>query len=177
MRRFRSEPQDIEAVQWTGDNLSEVREFGGRRIQERCTAGCQVYVRTRDFGDWAPVPRLSWIVRAASKVGSTNNDGPYYIVDPDYFSAVFEEYERLASDDDKGAHMRHEISENDEATVVDILSRAGLPQAHVLNNIRIAYQGHGDDGRPVYYTVDFKRPYGSNNLAVASLAYREIPWD
>jgi hypothetical protein len=32
MALFRRKPEDIEAVQWTGDNPDTLREFAGRRV-------------------------------------------------------------------------------------------------------------------------------------------------
>lgn len=81
--RYRSRPQDVEAIQWTGHNLDEVLDFdpdlqGGRD-------GEALYMAAGLDGaqDWVPVPVGHWIVR---QVGRPEDHWP---VDPDYFARKY----------------------------------------------------------------------------------------
>ncbi|MQA92904.1 MAG: hypothetical protein GEU90_22220 [Gemmatimonas sp.] len=82
--RYRSKPSEIEALQWTGDNLDELTEFeapaglvNGQLVLMAGVDGAQ--------GD-VPVPVGHWIVRVP---GDFSDHWP---VDPDYFKNKYEEY-------------------------------------------------------------------------------------
>ncbi|HEY7822153.1 MAG TPA: hypothetical protein VIG24_04945 [Acidimicrobiia bacterium] len=93
--RYRSKPQDIEAVQWTGDNFPVIVEFlvpdpdqpphGTAGIDD----GNLTLLAGKDGAQgWVPVPVGHWIVRNPSDLTD------HWPVDPDYFvnkySVVFE---------------------------------------------------------------------------------------
>jgi len=88
MGRYRSKPQEIEAVQWTGDNLDELETFG---VQFRYGPDAPELVDPlkikagKDGAQgWVPVPVGHWVVRAP---GDLTDHWP---VDPDYFAAKYE---------------------------------------------------------------------------------------
>ena len=82
-QRFRSRPSEIEAIQWTGDNFSELDDFDAT-------------VRRNGFGDvellagvdgaqgWVPVPRGHWIVR------TPGNHDDHWPVEAEYFDDKYE---------------------------------------------------------------------------------------
>lgn len=83
IRTFRSRPQEVEAVQWTGDNLGEIFEFA----DDRATSSVQLFLLAGKDGaqEWVPVPVGHWVVRSR---GDTSDHWP---VDPDYFANKYEE--------------------------------------------------------------------------------------
>ena len=47
--KYRTKPCEIEAIQWTGDNLSEIREFVGESLEYEVSANTNdviVYIKT-----------------------------------------------------------------------------------------------------------------------------------
>ena len=89
--RYRSKPQEIEAIQWTGDNLDEVEAFG---VQFRFSMMWQEPFKIKAGKDGAQgyvdVPAGHWIVR---QPGDLSDHWP---VDPDYFA---QKYIALDSED------------------------------------------------------------------------------
>jgi len=83
--RYRSKPQEVEAIQWTGDNLEEVEEFG---VMFRFTVlwgdALQVLAGKDGAQKYVPVPEGHWIVRA------TGDLSDHWPVDPDYFANKYE---------------------------------------------------------------------------------------
>jgi hypothetical protein len=84
-----SRPCEVEAVQWTGDNVAELTSFGAT-IVTRATSD-ELFLRAGVNGDqeFVPVPVGTWIVR--------NHDGDtdphYWPVDDTYFRRKYEPYE------------------------------------------------------------------------------------
>lgn len=88
MARYRSKPTEIDAVQWTGDNLAEVEAFGvkfrygpeapSQRDPLKIKAG------TNGAQGYVPVPVGHWIVR---QPGDLTDHWP---VDPEYFAGKYE---------------------------------------------------------------------------------------
>lgn len=100
--RYRSRPQEVEAVQWTGDNVEDLAAFGAPIVEM-----CDVEWATADDGvshivgttwngsidleagkdgaqGFVPVPVGHWIVR------NPGDHSDYWPVDPDYFAAKYE---------------------------------------------------------------------------------------
>ena len=65
---FRKKPLAIQAIQWTGDNLAELREFAGTLVSfseglsDTCDWERGLRVRTATNG-WVPVPVGEWILK------------------------------------------------------------------------------------------------------------------
>ena len=85
MRRFRSRPSEVEAIQWTDDNLQDVLEFGLNVTRYEHNLGRLMLLAGKDGAQgWVPVPLGHWIVR---KPGDLNHHWP---VDPDHFAEKYE---------------------------------------------------------------------------------------
>jgi hypothetical protein len=82
MPRFRKKPVEIEAVQWTGDNVDEVREFLGfmDRTDEDAIPVTTIH------GDTAFVRLRDWIIPEPQP-------GRFYPCKPDIFEATYEQVE------------------------------------------------------------------------------------
>ena len=81
---YRSRPQLIEAVQWTGDNWIAVYDFAGEKV-DRPTDRKLVLLAGKDGAqEWVPVPVGHWLVHAP---GDLSDIWP---VAPDYFAAKYE---------------------------------------------------------------------------------------
>lgn len=87
MKRYRSRPSEVEAVQWTGDpaDFLDLEEFAP--VAPPYSFGPELHLHAGKNGaqGWVPVPEGHWIVR--------NPDDPtdYWPVDPDYFAGKYEE--------------------------------------------------------------------------------------
>lgn len=97
--RFRKKPVEIEAVQWTGENLSEVLEFVGRH--PRFDEWFSSYDSLDDYADLVrragntfkiftlegtmTASPGDWIIRGVK--------GEYYPCKPDIFAATYEPVE------------------------------------------------------------------------------------
>ena len=85
---YRSKPQEVEAVQWLGDNADEVGriapyKFATEEDRDGVTFGWLKAGTNRAQGH-VPVPVGHWVVR---KPGDVTDLWP---VDPDYFAAKYE---------------------------------------------------------------------------------------
>lgn len=73
MTNYQTKPQPIEAIQWTGDNIEEVREFLGKPhffdTSEKWLSGYPegyaVYSVDTGMGSWYYIDEGYWIVRWA----------------------------------------------------------------------------------------------------------------
>jgi hypothetical protein len=93
MGRYRKLPVEIDAVQWTGDNFEEIRDFAAG---EECPAqlvergwvvaldGGDLYLSTLE-GVMTPAVG-DWIIRGVA--------GEYYSCKPDIFARTYESAER-----------------------------------------------------------------------------------
>lgn len=79
-----SKPQVVEAVQWTGENATEVIEFGAGRIKPapKDWSGPGM-LAVLLYGSWTPIPLGHWIVH---RVGLP---GDLWHVDPIHFAATY----------------------------------------------------------------------------------------
>lgn len=86
MPTFRSKPQEVEAVQWTGANCEEIRRFAMANVTRVKPGDHDLLLQAGKDGaqGWVPVPVGHWIVR---KPGDLTDHWP---VDPDYFAAKYE---------------------------------------------------------------------------------------
>ncbi len=89
--RYRSKPSEIEAVQWTGDNLKELEFFGVkfRYGPEAPALADPLKIKAGKDGaqGYVAVPVGHWVVRSP---GDLTDHWP---VDPDYFAAKYEPVE------------------------------------------------------------------------------------
>lgn len=81
--RYRSRPQEVEAIQWRGDNHFEIGTFGAAVIWND-GQGLRLLAGKDGAQDFVPVPEGHWIVRAAGDLSD------HWPVDPDYFAAKYE---------------------------------------------------------------------------------------
>lgn len=92
--RYRSKPSEIEAVQWTGDNLEEVEEFGVkfRYGPEAPSLINPLKIKAGKNGaqGYVEVPAGHWIVR---QPGDLSDHWP---VEASYFET---KYERVEDDE------------------------------------------------------------------------------
>lgn len=85
MARFRNRPSEIEAVQWTGDNVAEIAAFGVDYSTYGNATALSIIAGKDGAQGNVPVPVGHWIVR---QPGDLSDHWP---VDPDYFAAKYEE--------------------------------------------------------------------------------------
>ena len=86
MPRFVSKPQEVEAIQWTGDNLYDVLAFGLNATRYEHNLGRLMLLAGKDGAQgWVPVPLGHWIVR------NPGDRSDHWPVGPDYFAAKYEE--------------------------------------------------------------------------------------
>lgn len=87
MPRYRSRPQEIEAIQWTGHNLDEVRRFAGNVVRVEYGGDGVWWLKLlagKDGAqDWVHLPVGHRIVR---QPGDLTDHWP---VDPDYFARKY----------------------------------------------------------------------------------------
>ena len=85
--RYRSKPQEVEAVQWTGET-AEIEAFGVKfRYAVRWDEPLKIKAGKDGAQGWVDVPVGYWIVR---RPGDRSDHWP---VDPDYFAAKYEPVE------------------------------------------------------------------------------------
>lgn len=87
-RRFRSKPQEVEAIQWTGERVipTEIVDFCGDKIKWSLVDGREVVhlLAGKDGAQgWVPLPDDHWIVR------NPGDESHYWPVDPDYFRVKY----------------------------------------------------------------------------------------
>jgi hypothetical protein len=80
--RFRSRPSEVEAVQWRGDNVDEVRRFGAQ--VHVGVDGLALLAGAQGAQGWVTVPVGHWLVRA---VGVLHDHWP---VADEFFQAKYE---------------------------------------------------------------------------------------
>ncbi len=84
MTLYRSKPSDIEAVQWTGENFEEVREFWREGVRMG-PEGLELLAGKEGAQGWVPVPIGHWVVR---QPGDLSDHWP---VEPPYFAKKYDE--------------------------------------------------------------------------------------
>lgn len=85
MGAYRSKPQLVEAVQWTGRNWDEVSDFWPEGTRHLGLYPRLELLAGKDGAqEWVPVPVGHWIVRQPGDVFD------HWPVDPDYFAAKYE---------------------------------------------------------------------------------------
>jgi len=89
MMRYRSKPQEVEAVQWTAYNFADLSNFFGfgrvlSKHMRMTSEGIELLAGKDGSQGWVPVPVGHWIVR---QPGDFNHHWP---VDPTYFAAKYE---------------------------------------------------------------------------------------
>jgi len=82
--RYRSKPQEVEAIQWTGDNLDEIEAFGVKFRYSVLWQEPFMFKAGKDGAQgYVDVPAGYWIVR---QPGDLSDHWP---VDPDYFAEKY----------------------------------------------------------------------------------------
>jgi hypothetical protein len=88
INRFRKKPIVISAVQWTGENLTEVADFTGHRFRENGAEHwgedditAEVYDELHDT--WVRVKTGQWILQGVK--------GEFYPCDPQVLNETYEE--------------------------------------------------------------------------------------
>jgi hypothetical protein len=84
VNRYRSKPSEIEAVQWTGDNLGTILKFDAPIRSRAPERGLELRAGANGAQGWVPVPIGHWIVR---NPGDLTDHWP---VEPDYFARKYE---------------------------------------------------------------------------------------
>lgn len=79
--KYRSRPQTVEAVQWTGDNFDDIQDFGAQ--VRRRDGLLQLKAGKDGVQEWVPVPVAHWVVRQDGDLSD------HWLVDPDYFAAKY----------------------------------------------------------------------------------------
>lgn len=86
--RYRSKPQEVEAVQWRGGNYDEVARFtSASRLRGNGTV--ELRAGANGAQGWVPVPVGHWIVRSPDDLTD------HWPVDPDYFAAKYDPVEEI----------------------------------------------------------------------------------
>ena len=85
---YRSKPQHVEAVQWTGDNAPEVRAVLPEKVRVPADGHLLLLAGKDGAQEWVPVPVGHWLVH---QPGDLSDVWP---VDPDYFAAKYERAEK-----------------------------------------------------------------------------------
>lgn len=89
--RFRKKPVEVEALQWTGDNLDEMQEFVGMKnpFEQGFKSNWKdrlehlpAYVWVEPSRAWVPVHLNEWVVKGVN--------GEFYPCDPVIFRATYE---------------------------------------------------------------------------------------
>lgn len=83
MALYMSKPSTIEAIRWTGQNISEVFDFAEDKVKITAT-GLHLLAGTGGAQGWVPVPYRHWLVC------QPGDKGDIWPVDPDYFDAKYE---------------------------------------------------------------------------------------
>ena len=86
MPTYRSKPQEVEAVQWTGQNTHDVLRFALAKVTRVKPGDHDLLLLAGQDGaqGWVPVPVGHWLVR---RPGDETDMWP---VDPDYFASKYE---------------------------------------------------------------------------------------
>jgi hypothetical protein len=82
---YRSKPTLVEAVQWTGENQTELDTFApGKTGSNPMTGEMSLLAGVQGAQGWVDVPVGHWIVR------NPGEHIDYWPVDPDYFTLKYE---------------------------------------------------------------------------------------
>lgn len=85
MTLYRSKPTEIEAVQWTGDNLEEIEAFGVKfRYSVEWEHPLKILAGKDGAQGYVPVPIDHWVVR---QPGDLSDHWP---VEPPYFAKKYD---------------------------------------------------------------------------------------
>jgi len=84
IRRYRTRPVEVSAVQWDGNNLAEMDDLAGKRFTYRPEPGAEdvAFVKV-SLTSWVSLGEDRWVVRDAS--------GVLRVHSPAEFAALYEE--------------------------------------------------------------------------------------
>lgn len=82
--RYRKKPVEVEAVQWTGDNVAEIRALAGGKFHPLCVPKGDITAEVKDVlhDTWVGVKDGQWIIRGVQ--------GEFYPCDDVVFQATYE---------------------------------------------------------------------------------------
>jgi hypothetical protein len=82
IKKYVKKPVTIEALQWMGENLNEVRDFVGEHLQFKYRSGVpRIYIKTLEGDLFAAVG--DYIIKGVN--------GEFYPCKPDIFEQTYEE--------------------------------------------------------------------------------------
>lgn len=96
MTQYASNPSIIEAVQWTGDNFKEMKEFAPDKVvldyegDDETPTKLMLHAGKDGSQEWVPVPVNHWLVHQPDDLTDI------WPVDPDYFAAKYHGYDATA---------------------------------------------------------------------------------
>lgn len=80
--RYRKKPVEVEAIQWTGENLNEVASFLGTSAFEDYPTAKALTIWNFLEETWIPCHKGHWIIKGVA--------GEFYPCDPDVFARTYE---------------------------------------------------------------------------------------
>lgn len=85
VRRYRSRPQEVEAIQWRCllAQVADIKAFAPGKVRVHGN-DLELLAGKDGAQDWVPVPVGHWLVHAPG------DDSDVWPVDPDYFAAKYE---------------------------------------------------------------------------------------
>ena len=133
IKRFRKKPVVIEAVQWTGENLSAIAEFTGQAVTgaTQTPDGAAIGISTLE-GEMQAKPG-DYIIKGVK--------GEFYPCKPDIFEATYEEVVVLVGGD--GVEHVHPVVEKPE------IERQQVPEFLRQGD----GSGYDPDEKPIYARV------------------------
>jgi hypothetical protein len=88
-QKYRKVPVTIEAIQWTGENYEEIREWAwtgaDTEVATLDTEVSQLMVWNSEEGQWIRCPLDHWVIKGIK--------GEYYPCSPDVFLRTYESVE------------------------------------------------------------------------------------
>ena len=81
--KYRTIPTIIEAMQWTGDNIADIRKFLGKQFVDEIEGkDNNNFVLMTSYGCTTRVPKSNFIIK--------NEDKEFYSCNPDVFNKKYE---------------------------------------------------------------------------------------
>lgn len=122
MPKFRKKPLVIEAIQFTGDNISEIWDaFGTAGIYGPTEKNPDYLILTTVHGDPAPARVDDWVI-------PDGKPGTFYPCKPEIFAAT---YERVGMTSQSNMRITvHDASPHDSSVLRDLRRRDGLSRGN-----------------------------------------------
>lgn len=84
MALYRSKPQEVEAVQWTGDNMADVLRAVPDKTVHNSATGMRLLAGVGGAQEWVPVPVGHWLVHPPGDLSDV------WPVEDEYFRTKYE---------------------------------------------------------------------------------------